>query len=405
MELLLVLIGEFLAVPALAAGLFAVTLLTGLIEAAFWGVALFASAAAAIRARVWLRRLRWTVLGLFGAAVLGVILLNTVFFEPALRWGFRNFEERSGLAVTFASAKGNFLSGTATLTEVRVHRPHFSQSEIDLTAREVRIDVHMRSALRKEIRIESLEIAGLKGFLVHTRSPGPRRDFRIDRLVLDDTWLRFRDHPFEDKTAVLTLRLDRLECAPFRRRSAVFDTLFRSNASGTIDEAPFSIRSGEGAGGRSTFWKGEGIPLRFLADYAGGAFAWFRSGTADVDVVDAWKDGDVKEIDMHWKLRLKAFTAEVPEGLAGWRRPIAEAAVAFLNRHPAELPLEFDLTVNKDDFTGATSVEATGLLVAVGHAATKRLAEIAALPAEMIKELGKRGLEGFRHYLDRWRKK
>lgn len=409
MELLVQLLAEFGTLPLLAFGATAAFIALLLIDLASLLLPRFMKGVAeAFKARAWLRWVRRSFLGLLALVALGVLLLNTLLFEPSLRWIFSRVRARTGVALTFASASGNFFSGVATFKDLAVRRDGDPRSNFDLRAKEVRLDIRMSSALRRQIAFESLTISGLEGTYDRVSPHGQRtrgHDFVVDRLVLENSSVRYRDRPLDEKVAEVTIVFERLECAPFSRRQAVFDVLFRSTAQGTIDGAPFTIRTESVEGGRKTFWKGHDLPLRFLAEYAGGGFAWFRSGTAEVDVVDSWKDDESREIESRWKLRLKAFTAEVPAGMTGWKRPIAEAVVAYLNRHPVVLPLEFDLTINKESFEGATSVEATGLLVAMGEALAKKMAELAGLPAEKIKELGRRSLEAFREALDRWRKK
>ena len=407
MELLLELVAQFLLLPVLALVVEAAGILMGgaalILEAL---PALFGNATLAISWRRW-RRVRLTFLALASLAVLAALLLNTVLFGPALRWNLSRWKGKTGIEVTFQSASGNWLTGRADLKNVTVRRAGDARTHFDLALSEARFDVRMTSLLGREVSLESVEIAGLRGTFERLAPRGERRrgrEFTVDRLVLTDTSVLFRDRPVDEKPVEMKLALERLECAPFHRRFAVFDVLFRANTKGTIDGAPFTVRSEGGPGGRSTFWHAENLPLRFLADYAGGGFAWFRSGRADFDVTDSWKDGDAREIDSHWKLHLKAPVAEVPAALTGWKRPIATAVVAFVNRHPVDLPLEFDLKINRDEFDGAVSVEASGLLAAAGGAIAKKLAELADLPAETVKELGRKGLEALKEFLDRWRR-
>ena len=407
MELLLELLARFLLLPMLvlfadAAGV----LLGGAVLFLESFCALAGHATLAISWKRW-RRVRLTFLVLASLAVLAALLLNTVLFEPALRWNLSRWKAKTGIDVAFQSATGNWLTGRAEFKNLTVRRAGDARTQFDLAAAVARVDVRMTSLLGREVSFESVEIAGLRGTFERPAPPGERprgREFTVDRLVISEASVLFRDRPVDEKPAEMKLTLERLECAPIRRRFAVFDALFRSNAKGTIDGAPFTVRSEGGPGGRSTFWHAENLPLRFLADYAGGGFAWFRSGRADFDVTDSWKDGEGREIDSHWKLHLKAPVAEVPATLTGWRRPIATAVAAFVNRHPVNLPLEFDLKINRDEFDGAVSLEASGLLAAAGGAVAKRLAELAELPAETIKELGRKGLEALKEALGRWRR-
>lgn len=407
MELLLELLGQFLALPLLLLLVEGTALILACLGLSLEVLAAGASSTAL--AALWKRhrRLRIAALSVVAFLSLAVLLLNTVLFESTLRSALSRWKEKTGTAVEFQSARGNWLSGRVELTQVRARRAGHDQSNYDLTARSVTLRLRMTSLLGGEASFESVEVAGLRGTYERRSARESRRhgrDFAIDRLTLSDAAILFRDLPLDEKPAEMRLALDRLDCAPFRRRFAVFDALFRASASGTIDGAPFTISSEGSPAARTTRWHAADLPLRFLADYAGGGFAWFRSGRADVDVADSWNE-ESREIDSHWRIGLKSPVAHVPDTVEGWKRPIAEAAAGFINRHPAGLPLEFDLRINRDEFDGALSVEASGLLSAVGGAFARRLAELAEVPVEKLEELRRRSLEAFRRFLDRWRKK
>lgn len=360
-------------------------------------------------AAFWKRRraLRISLVSVAALLAIAALLMNTVLFETTLRAALARWKDKTGVAVDFHAASGNWFSGRVELDGVRVSRGDSERSEFDLQAAAVRLRIRMGSLLGGEASLQSLEIDGLRGTYERTAprgSHGRGRDFAIDRLALRDAEVLFRDRPLDEKPAEMKLVLKSLEAAPFRRRSAVFDALFRATASGTIDGSPFSIASEGGPGARTTRWQAADLPLRFLSDYAGGGFAWFRSGRADLDAAATWSE-ESREINSHWKIRLKSPVAQVPDSIEGWKRPLAEAAAAFVNRHPPELPLEFDLAMSRDQFDGALSVEATGLFTALGGAFAKRLAELAQVPVEKIQEYGRRSLEAFKGYLQHWRKK
>jgi len=416
MELLLVLIGDFMAELAMVALAPVFTLLFVVLELVLEVALKVLGRPSLFRPRreaapsktpsPWPRRIGKVLLGLSLVFGIAMILLNTVLFEPTLRHGLARAKEKSGVDVQFQSARGNFLSGKATLDGVTIRRQDATRSNIDLQIKQIEVDLVLKSLYGSRVRVNRLHLSGVEGTYQRSALKYPHRDFEIEQLLLEKASLVLKEPDSDPPAPSIALTVDRLECRPLRGDSVLFDLLFRSTGQGTIVGAPFDIRSDRTEHGRITAWKAQMLPVGFLSGYVGEPFDWLTAGTMDVDVIDTWSDGSSTEIDSRWKLMFRDVSAEVPPRITGFKRAIAEPVVRFIQAHPAQLPLEFQLTLQKGHFTGAASVETSGLLEAAADGMLQELARRAQVPADKLKELGRRALEGFRKFVeDRKRKK
>jgi hypothetical protein len=412
MELLIALVGAFIAEIAFAA-------LIPLLGSLFTGLLITLELASKILGRPsvfrpqrtvkssspWLRRIGGISLGLTIALTIGVVLLNTVLFEPTLRRGLRHAREKTGVDVQFETARGNFLSGSVTLQGVTVKRKDDVRSNIDLTIREAKAHVSLSSLMNSTVHVGGLRLVDIQGTYQCGRIKQQRRDFVIDELIVENATVDLKEPDTDVPAPALPLKIDRLECRPLHRDSAIFDLLFRSNGQGTIAGAPFEIRTETTTHGRTTSWKARAIPVAFLAGYVGEPLDWLTGGTVDVDVADEWSDGPTTEIDSRWKLDFHDITAAVPPRVTGFKRAVAEPVARFIQAHPAHLPLEFRLKLDKGHFTGAASVETTGVLKAAADGMLEEMARRARLPVETLKELGRRTLDEFKKFVEKRKKK
>lgn len=411
MELLLHLIGAFIGVVLLVALVPALVFLELLAGAVFEIVcgalkvpSLLRRSATPVAQSVWPRRIGKGLLALTGLTVVLVLLLNTVFFEPALRRGLDRVRAKTGVNVQFESAEGSFLTGDVTLRNVTAAREDALRSNLNLRIQEVRANLAITS-LTGTPRLESLYLRDVDGVYQRGRLPSPKRGFVVDHFVVERASLILREPESEKPAADLPLIVETLECRPLRKDFALFDLLFRSNGRGSIERAPFEIRMEGNETGRTTRWKAQGLPVGFLAGYVGEPFDWLTAGTLDVDVLDTWSNDGSPEIDSHWTLTLRDATAAVPERITGMRRAIAEPVVRYIQAHPVSLPLEFRLQLHEGHFTGAASLETTGLLEAAADGVLEDLARRAKVPAERVKEIGRRTLDGFKRFVGDRKKK
>ena len=415
MELLVVLVGEFFAVLIFPTVALALELLFPIAQLILELVSKLLGVPSLLRpGRVgtperkpspWLRRIGRVLLGLTAVTTVVVILLNTFLFEPTLRRGLARAREKTGVDVQFESARGNFLSGSVTLQGVTVKRKDEVRSNIDLRIREAKADVSLPSLMRSTVHVGGLRLVDVQGTYQRGRIKLPRRDFVIDELIVENASVDLKEPDTDVPAPALPLTIERLECRPLRRDSAVFDLLFRSKGQGTIAGAPFEIRTETTTHGRTTSWKARAVPVAFLAGYVGEPLDWLTAGTVDVDVADEWSDGPSTEIDSRWKLDFHDVTAAVPPRITGFKRAVAEPVARFIQAHPAHLPLEFQLKLDKGHFSGAASVETTGILKAAADGMLEEMARRAKVPMETLKELGRRTLDDFKKFVEKRKKK
>jgi len=411
MELLLVLVGEFLGalvLPAVALALEVFCCVAGLLLEVISKVLGVPSLLRPRRSETsekkvtpWMRRLGKVLLGLTAAATLLIVLLNTVLFESTLRRSLAHAREKTGVDVRFESAHGNFLTGSVTLQGVTVQRQDSLRSNIDLKIREAKADVSLMSLTRSTVHFDGLRVADVEGTYQRGRIKLPHRDFIIETLIIENASVDLKEPDTDVPAPALPLKIDHLECRPLRRDTAIFDLLFRSNGQGAIAGAPFEIHTDAATHGRTTTWKATAIPVGFLAGYLGEPFDWLTAGTVDVDVVDSWSDGPSTAIDSNWKLDFHDIAAAVPGRITGFKRAVAEPVARFIQAHPAHLPLEFHLKLDKGHFTGAASVETTGILKAAVDGMLEEMARRAKVPIETLKELGRRALDDFKKFVEK----
>ncbi len=352
------------------------------------------------------RRRRWPLriaLGGAGVLLIGWVLLEFVFFGPALRSASERIGRKTGLELSFRSASGWMSTGRLVLKEVAARRSGADRDAFDLRIGELEIDARPWSLLRGEISLESIRVLGVTGR--YERLGGldrpPRKPFSADALEASDAtidWvLRRPDQP----DVTLPLRVDRLRVAPFESANAAFCVLFRGDGRGTLAGAPWSI-SGEGDGdGRRTAWTADRVPVRLLSDFLGEPFDWMSGGTVDVRVTDAWRRGERTEVDLRWRLVFRDLRVEVPERITGIKRKLGGALASLANKHPKELPLEFTLTLDERGFKGRLSLEGLELWDALAVGLIDELARRSGLAKETIRDLGRAGWGKLKGWLER----
>jgi hypothetical protein len=232
----------------------------------------------------WIKRLSWTLGLLLGVMVALACLVNFVFFESSLRWVLARVEKRSGIQIGFTSASGNLFSGELTLKGVTARRQGHAESNFDLQAAELSLDMAMKRILNRTTPIEKVLLSGLEGEFHRVKTPQGlklRKHYRVDHLRLEAVEVAVRDNS-RPKETQFTVKIDELDSQPLRSRFAVFDVLFRSTASGEIAGRPFSIRTRKTESGRETNWEAEGLPVALVAHHLGGPFDSLEGGTVDV---------------------------------------------------------------------------------------------------------------------------
>ncbi len=192
--------------------------------------------------------------------------------------------------------------------------------------------------------------------------------------------------------------------APLRSRYALFDILFRSNATGEIAGASFEIRTGGDASGRQTVWRASDVPVSSFGAMAGGVLAWFREGVVDVRVVDNWRRDGQLEIDMDWRLDFRDIEVQAPDSASVVTRLATGPIVDYVNSYDGDFPFEFQMVINENQFEYKSSLAAAGLWTAVGESVNNVLAAFGIDLGDSAKETSDKLKDSAKSVLDRLRK-
>jgi hypothetical protein len=354
------------------------------------------------RVRVWLRRARIAVVAAVGLTLLVSAVLQLFFFESAVRWIFGRVRANTGIETTFASASGNLFTGRLEMAGVTVRRAGSGTSDFDFRADRVEADLDVWSLHDDPIRIESLRIVRLRGTYTCVKEEKrleARWPFRIDRFVLEDARVSVIDRSRETRMR-LAVVAERWESRPLRSRRAVFDVFFRSNAQGTVDETPFSIRTAEVPEGRETAWRVTRLPADKLGSLFGDPFTWLTAGTVDLEVRDRWRAGEAAEIHLDWRLDFDGAKVVVPAGTEGLLRATGTAVAAYVDRREGTFDVRFRLDLDADRFESAASLDGVGLWRAAGEGILEELVRVSGASPDAFRRVGSRILDGFKSFLD-----
>jgi len=429
--LLAPLVGGFLALitSACSAVLTLLFHIAGALLERFFGSRLTSADSAAPPVRrpgTWRRWIRWGLFaasGLTGAVLLALITINLWFIDDLARWLLDKQHQRSGIAITAGTIDGNMFTGRFHASDITVRRLDHPAGLIDLTVRRLDAEISVWRVFANPIAVQSLSVEGIQGRFERgipgqapvmkkknandeqKTKPKPKRHFAINALTITAVEVAYADHT-RKRPLILPVTVTRLTSTPLRSQWAVFDVLFRANASGTVAGRPFTITTTGDELGRDTQWHVEDLPVAVLADQIGGPFALLTGGTCDVHVVDHWRMSENERvIVMDWSVVLNQVKAEVPEDLSALMALLAKPAVAFINAKRDRVPLSFRVEMDENRFNGATSAEAAGLWEVVSDSAAATLAKALGIDSDAVKGTSDKLLDKAKDALDKWRKK
>jgi len=352
-------------------------------------------------------------LGFVVVTFCALFVANTFYFADSVRAVFGVLERRAGIETSCADIDGSVFSGRISLGDCTVVRKDHVRSEFQLDLDKADFDVRL-SSLFGTAEIETAHVTGLAGIVkrhpVDADPDGdetvekPRRSFVIRDLRIEDVNLELSGVNKDGGAFELPVRIDTATSAPLRSRLALFDILFRSNASGKIAGAEFEVKTGGDPGGRQTAWRATEVPVASFGAMVGGALSWFQEGVVDVYVEDKWRRDGQLEIDMDWRLAFRDIEVKAPEHAGLMTKLATVPIVAYVNSYDGEFPLEFELVINENQFDYKSSLAATGLWTAVGESINKVLAAFGVNVEESASETGDKLKEGAKSVLDRLRK-
>ncbi|UCH93680.1 MAG: hypothetical protein JSV88_25895 [Candidatus Aminicenantes bacterium] len=406
MEALIVLISEFLLVLVIAGIVF---LIAGLLTLISGSVHLGVKAK---KKKVsWLRRLSITFTVLFIITLALALVINFFLFEPTARLVLGQVKTRTGIDVTFDSAKGNIFAGTVQMTGVKLKREKHQSSLFDLHAEDLSLDMDMTALITFKAVMEELKVTGLKGTFRRvgkvTRMKS-RKSFIIENFILEDIDLQFSDTTRGEKPVTASVKVPKMQSAPFRSQLSIFDFLFNSTCNGTLEEtSSFAIEKKESPEDRKSQWTLNDLPLELIGEYVGGPLKLISEGSVFIEVQNQRHTGEKPGIKMDWHLVIRDIKARVPEEYpdTGIKRRMADRVVSYINDHPGEFSFRFSLDIKEETFKDLVSFEGTGFQEALRKQLTAKLVDLAGKAKEKIKEIGKKGIKKFKDFLDKRQKR
>lgn len=361
----------------------------------------------------WAKPVGLTLAVLAALVFAAVLVVNFLFFEPAVRFVFERVENRTGIETRCDDIAGSLLSGRIQLGTCSIRRLEHPASTFDLKVAEVAIDLRMTSLLGTA-KLDSARVVGLTGTVRRMRQPGedidtgrdrqrPRREFEAQHVQASDIAVLLAGTNPDGNDFEVPVKIASLDIKPLRSRLALFDVLFRGNATGSLAGAPFRLETTEIPDGRRTTWRAREVPIASFGAITGGALAWFSSGSVDVAVDDEWQRGDGTSIDMDWRLDFTDLEVAPPPGTGRVARFVTAPLTAFVNRFDGAFPLEFELLLNENQFEYRSSLSASGVWTAIGGA-TNRALELLGFDLSSAKRTGETLKEGAKSVLDKVRK-
>jgi hypothetical protein len=343
--------------------------------------------------RLWLKRAAIVLVSLLIVSLLGLLAVNYLFFEPAARLVLDKVKARTNIEVTFGAASGNIFKGTVVLKEARLKREYHQKSNFNLVAEEIAVDLDLLALLSLRPSLEYLRVAGMRGTFERKGKVDrqkPRRDYKIDELLVKNLEMTVTDHTRGSRPIVLPVKVDRLESRGFRSRMAVFDVLFKSSITGVVNQAPFRVERQDGEEGCGANWAVHGLQLDRAGEYLFGDFNFIDRGSLDMEVLTRLQTAGVPEIEMQWRLVFRDIEVQRPKRLA-----------AYIKEHGQELAFEFRFRIPEGDFKDAVSLNGAGVGKKFRQLSGRTLLKLAVDKKKKIKEIGQKGIERVKKFMGR----
>lgn len=347
--------------------------------------------------------------GIFG----GLFVANQFFFANSVRFVFNVLEDNAGIETRCEQIDGSVFAGQLSLNTCRIVRSGHPSTNFDLELDDVRLDLKVTS-LFGTAEIETAYVSGLTGTVDKPRlqdtsssnadAEKPRRPFVIQDLRIQDITIDLSGYNKDGGRFELPVTIDSASSAPLRSKLALFDILFRSNASGTIAGAEFEIKTSGESIGRKTVWRAADVPVAQFGAMTGGVLSWFHTGVVDLHVEDQWSRDGQLDIEMDWKLGFRDIKVKAPETAGVVTKLAAGPITDYVNSQGGEFPFEFQMTVNEDQFEYKSSLVAAGLWTAVGDSIKNVLKGFGHDLKATGAETGEKLKEGAKNIIDRFRK-
>jgi len=329
--------------------------------------------------------------------------------KPLVDRALAGLEERDGTRITYQDLSIDVLTGRIQMSGVRVERDREDGLACALDVDDAEIDLHVPALLTGHRRLERVACLGVRGEIRYAAdgeaSPGRREggSFVIDEVLLSDidvaVALLRTGNDLEGRIHIGDWRT-----APLRRRMALFDVLYRTNAEGEVFGAPFAITCSGDDSGLTTMWRAENLPLAALATTGQRPLTWLKSGSVDAEVEDQWRVDSPRAIHTDYRLHLRDAEVSLPSEAGPLERRLGAALAELLADRGGELVLAFEFDVDPDRMDGGMSQDADALSLAMFGALIDEVSnDNPALEAEYRALLGTTKAVGKR-VLDAWRR-
>jgi hypothetical protein len=343
----------------------------------------------------------------------GLILVNTLFFEPAIRQVLGFVAKRTGTELEFKSVSGNLFTGRFTFENMSAKRVSDTKSSFDLKVGTLSGHVALQTLLIGPISFKSLSLEAVSGTFHQQDKQGTGRDahdagrigakrrFRIEDLTLRDVDVALS----KGDRAPVAISLKSVTSMPLRSHFAVFDLLFRSNVAGQIDGHDIHISTGNRDGTRITQWRMPDLPVvsvsRFVTSPPVGLL---REGTLTVNVDDQWRLGKQAEINMDWDIRMRGARAGPRTGANVLEQTFALPIINYINSKDGDIDLHFKLAMNENQFEDIVSPDAGALWNSLTQSIAKAIAAGTGMKTEEAGHGIDNAIKGFKGFLDKVRK-
>lgn len=402
MEGLIILLAEVLVAAAIAAG------------AVLWSMA--GAVAALCVGVVWQRHLAkfaaW--FGGIAAAIAAVLIaavfvLNTLFFEPAVRFVADYVGERTGAVIRYDTVEGSLLEGCLAITKFEAVRSGHPERDFSFAVEQADMELNPWSLLPFVTpTFDAVHLKNVSGRLAEHRKPdsseggknsgGGSPDFAVNDLRISNLSVTVE----KPDGRTLTFDMPLVEARPLRSQQALFDVMFRSTVEGSVNGHPVRIITRAIPEGRTTEWDIERMPVSVLAAFAGQApFTWFETGVADVQVRDEWQAGSVADIDMDWRFLFEDVRISAPDEAGLKERALVLATKKYFEARDGRVDFSFELVLNREEFRASASDDARWVFNAVVDALFQAIADETGVDREKLK---KDFFGAARDYLDKRRK-
>lgn len=360
----------------------------------------------------------WLFGGVFVVGLLAALVVNTLFFAPAIAWVAKLVTERSGIEVAFDDVDGNLFTGRFLFKGLKVSRRDPEKTEYALTIDNADAGIELLSLVGHP-KLSHLTLSGIAGDIWSKRrdpdgagaattekgsDPGqlrPRKNFEIRSLGISNAEIALH----RGTAPPIAVTIETMESPSLRSRYAIFDTAFRTNLRGAIDGHEFSLVARSGDGLRNS-WRLADFPADLLGVYVDRPpVNWFDQGTVDVAVENRLDVGDGSDINMDWRIVLKDIQLTDPGDGPLLGRATHASMARFFKARDKDVDLRFQLVMKEEQFETRSSLDAAGLWKAVMKGAAKTVAAKSETGFERARDKVKGSIDKARDFFKRDRTK